>query len=73
MFYCSKLCYYSAKPRHIENGTLCWKCDNYFCSWIAREEPVKGWVAKSRPYPTLQKGTLTTYTVIKCPEFIEKK
>lgn len=56
--------------------TICWKCQKACggpngCSWFNGFKPVPGWEAISNKmqYNGIQKG-LTSYTVIKCPEFI---
>ena len=57
-------------------ATVCWHCQKACggpsgCSWFNGFKPVPGWEAISNTiqYEGTQKG-LTSYTVIKCPEFI---
>jgi hypothetical protein len=48
--------------------TLCWRCENYNCSWAKSLKPVEGWKAK----PTVvydAYANFNSYLVISCPEF----
>ncbi len=50
------------------NDTLCWRCENYNCSWAKSFKPVEGWKAK----PTViydEYANINSYLVISCPEF----
>ena len=66
-----KYCCKSCARLSNELGTLCWSCDNYHCSWLRDFTPVKGWVAKSRPYILRHGEKKTTYRVSQCPEYIK--
>lgn len=54
--------------------TLCWKCNNYHCSWMQWLKPVNGWQATPhkevggvKEYRGNKKPK--SYTVKNCPEF----
>lgn len=60
--------------------TICWDCQNYFCSWIANQTPVEGWTAKKKKIKAAgtkgskgQKATIDSYLVLKCPEFTKER
>lgn len=55
-------------------STLCWKCNNYHCSWMQWLKPVNGWQATPhkevggvKEYRGNKKPK--SYTVKNCPEF----
>ena len=54
--------------------SLCWDCNNYFCSWLQKKPtPVKGWTAERFDYELRNGKVVDTYTVIACPEFKRKE
>lgn len=49
--------------------TLCWKCGRACrdqCCWAAAGKPVPGWTAEE----TSISGTVTSYKVISCPQYV---
>ncbi len=61
----------------MKNETLCWNCINAVpslkcgCSWSREFKPVQGWTAEEAEMRmgTYNEKTVTSYLVLKCPEF----
>lgn len=52
--------------------TLCWKCRNFYCSWIQDMIPVRNWKADRTEIICNSgrcKRVLQSYFVYECPEF----
>lgn len=57
---------------HRSGGTLCWSCDEIYCSWMQELKPVKGWTAEPRTVKYTCAGRTIekrSYHVKKCPLF----
>lgn len=52
--------------------SLCWICNNVYCSWLDKHIPVKRWKAKKYKYRLQNGNVVDTYEVFECPEFKRK-
>ena len=50
----------------VDKESLCWNCNNLFCSWVQLAEPVMGWLAMENP----SRGS---YRVLACPEYKKER
>lgn len=61
----------------VKRETLCWKCQNCWCSWLQWMKPVEGWEAIGHKYMGQIKrytgDNPRSYTVINCPDFKSEK
>lgn len=57
--------------------TLCWRCKNAVpgpetgCSWSRGFIPVQGWTAQETKIRVVGGGTIDSFLVLECPEFME--
>ncbi len=67
--YCTKKCRMEARSERLEEGQICWNCQNACggCSWSRMFQPVKEWVAE--PY-YIKEDNQYSYDIKYCPEFI---
>lgn len=61
-----------------EGETLCWRCrrDGRTCTWMNREEPVRGWTAVKTRRTSTEDGETTSYDsyrVVACPLYNGKE